>query len=399
MKFKSESGGTLTLVASALAVLAAPLLISCDYSESQSVELGSPKAGTHSAVETVIGPESVARLLSRSSFGLDQVREVWNAVRSSSDNGYDEEYLFSNLLSSPGTGVGDLLVGRIGSQEVDAPLAEAVLECAGRSSLTRGVQGFRDELASSGLQIYWPNSEVWDGKTMPVITFNPENGQERVKGFRRSVSESGKVSVEEIFVDEEFAAANPVWVVNRNEDAGYLTPKMLSDMAPARVGTRSLGDDVKTLKLKDLKPHRNYDTWLAGASEFVVKCGSLENFKAETMDELKNYSVSMSDFVVVVKRKQVGYPLRLNSVLVSDWTDQLVNCGFIMIEDDGGARTSWKCTALVKVKSKSTGVELELPYRKSDDIVWRGTLSKNYLESIHNTPVRLGDVSITFTLD
>lgn len=176
---------------------------------------------------------------------------------------------------------------------------------------------FLDALSASGLQIYWPYSEDWDGKAMPVITFNPEesSGDAYLRrqddsnvGFLREQLPNGAWIVKEVTVDEEYARNHPVWVINRNEDAAYLTPQMLDALYPERtvaVSTRSY-ENCRTLVLKEFKAHRNYDSWLAGGSEFFVKCGSLNGFTAKTEEELKLYSPSVTDMMINVKRKNVG---------------------------------------------------------------------------------------------
>ena len=166
----------------------------------------------------------------------------------------------------------------------------------------------------------------------------------------------------------------------------------------ASAQTRSYYDyDCRTLVLKEFKAHRNYDSWFAGGSEFFVKCGALNEFSAKTEEELKLYSPSVTDMMINVKRKQVGKSIRFNTVVVSEWTSQLEECVFLMIEDDGGKQTSWKASGLVKIKSKSYGFEVELPFRRNDDLVWRGKLSNNYFEKYNGKPNRFGDVSITFS--
>ena len=45
-------------------------------------------------------------MLSSLPLGTEQLREVYDAVCSSSDNGYDEEYMMADLLTVPGAGVG-----------------------------------------------------------------------------------------------------------------------------------------------------------------------------------------------------------------------------------------------------------------------------------------------------
>lgn len=125
--------------------------------------------------------------------------------------------------------------------------------------------------------------------------------------------------------------------------------------------------------------------------------GSVENFTASTEAELKLYNPQITDFMLVVKRNQVGQRIPMNIMLVSQWTDQLDNIAFLLTEDDGGTRTEWKCSAVVKVKSKSYGFDVSLPFNSRDDIVWRGELSARYLEKYDGITSRFGDVDLTFS--
>ena len=70
----------------------------------------------------------------------------------------------------------------------------------------------------------------------------------------------------------------------------------------------------------------------------------------------------------------------------------------MITEDDGGTKTEWKCTALVRVASKSYGVEINLPFNSRDDIVWRGELSNRWIEENKNRTWAFGDVELTFEL-
>ena len=154
----------------------------------------------------------------------------------------------------------------------------------------------------------------------------------------------------------------------------------------------------RTLVLHNFMMRRNYDCWFAGASEFFIKCGSVEDFTASTEAELKLYSPRITDFMLVVKRNQVGKTIPMNVVLVSQWTGQLENIAFMLTEDDGGTRSEWKCSAVVKIKSKSYGFDIALPFNSRDDIVWRGQLSAPYLEKYDGVAGRFGDVELTFSL-
>ena len=127
-----------------------------------------------------------------------------------------------------------------------------------------------------------------------------------------------------------------------------------------------------------------------------MKMGSVEDFTASTEAELRLYSPSVTDFIIVVKRSQLGKPQVFNAILVSDLTEQLTHSAFMITEDDGGTITKWDCQALVRIASKSYGIEISLPFNSRDDIVWRGQLATSWFESNSNVVGHFGDVDLTF---
>ena len=367
--------------------------------------------------QTHISLSEVSQILSSIPITQKQVREVYDAVTASSGNGYDEEYTMKNLFSAPGSGVGDKATRTAGSydQPLSRLIEEHVKSIAGtRSSVDMsvdrmGVDGFLQALEESDIQIYWPFSERHSSDRLPIITFDPEDGSEVNVGYRLIDNGDGFRHVEEVIVDEAMAEEYPVWVVNRNSAAGYSSLEMLRWEDPdwgegggdIIVNPKSLAlkrsvAGSKTLILKDFIMKRNYDSWFAGASEFFVKVGAVEDFTASTEAELRLYSPSVTDFVIVVKRSQKGQPLPFNAVLVTDWSEQMTHCAFMITEDDGGTRTTWDCTALVRVASKSYGVEMKIPFNTRDDIVWRGQLASSWFEKNNNQTAHFGDVDLTF---
>ena len=364
---------------------------------------------------TYVGLEEVAELLALIPLKSSHVNEVHDAVTSSSGNGYDEEYTMKDLFERPGAGVGDLEVrsGTIYENPLRDLIKEHVYGMAATRSADDGIDPdrFLEELMSSDIQIYWPFSDSWDGEGMPIITYDPEDGSDKNMGYRLVVNDDGSRSVESLVVDEALAEAEPVWVVNRNSDAGYATLEMLRredpdwgegggtiivrPSCPETLKTR-VEVPVKSLILKDFTMNRSYDTWFAGASEFFVKTGSVEDFTASTEAELRLYSPTITDFLIVVKRSQIGEPLPFNAMLVSDWTGQMTHCAFMITEDDGGTITEWNCTALVRIASKSYGFEIKIPFNSRDDVVWRGQLSSRWLEANSNLVGHFGDVDLTF---
>ena len=365
-----------------------------------------------------IEPKLVAAIISSIELQAEQLSEVHDAVSSSSTNGYDEEYTMKQLFENPGSGVGE--VASKSSRTYSAPLRDLICNQVKLMTATKAVsvdpEAFLDALASSDMQIYWPFSEDWDGKTMPVITFDPEDGSLNNIGYRFVSDDSGH-HLEEVVVDEEFAMAEPVWVINRNSDAGYTSLEVLRredpqwgegggaiivkpmDMPSSRVQPSQARQTVsRALILKEFTMKRNYDTWFAGASEFFVKIGYLDNFTASTEAELKIFNPLVTDCMIVVKRKYLGIPRNINVILMSDWSVQMTSSAFMITEDDGGTQTEWTCKAKVFIESKSYGVEITIPVNSKDDIVWRGELSNKWIEDNSNKAWAFGDVELTFEL-
>ena len=348
--------------------------------------------------------EGVAGIMSQLPIEAAHLAEVHDAVSSSSGNGYDEEYMLSDLFLSPGSGVGSTAETK--SSSYANPLRDLFVDylsdnLPATKSARTDVEAYVQALTESGYQIYWPYSEDWDGETFPIITFDPGYGVESNYGYEVNIGPDGARVVDSVRVDESVAAARPVWVINRNDDSAFTPLDLFVKSSSAR--TKASGDEDEeschSLKLESFKMLRNYDSWFAGASEFFVKCGAVDGFKASVIEDLTTYSPSVTDFMIVVKRRQKGKELPLDCMMLTDFTDQMDKIAFLVLEDDGGEMTSWKCEATVKYNSKSYGFDIELPIRKNDDIVWRGQLSRSWFKEGESITGRFGDVEITFKLE
>ncbi|MBR0174322.1 MAG: hypothetical protein IJQ22_02300, partial [Bacteroidales bacterium] len=328
------------------------------------------------------------------------------AVSASASNGYDEEYMMLDLLTIPGAGVGDDRTKAVkASAAYSVPIKSLIEEyfakktSASTKSGASDVQRYLDDLRDSGMQIYWPYSEEWDGETLPLVTFDPGNGAESNYAYVISPGADGYEVADSVFVDETVARERPVWVINLNDDCGSIP---LSSLISAKSWWNDEEDEdvgKYNLYIKDFTMLRQYDPWFAGASEFHVWCGGVNGFYASTEEQLKNYTPSVTDFVVVVKRSEVGKKKRFNAVLVTDFSDQLDKLAFLIVEDDGGTRTNWKCSASVKIKSKTYGFDIDIPFRTSDDVVWRGQLGATYFAKGKSIEGRFGDVKLSFALE
>lgn len=360
-----------------------------------------------SEADSLLSLQGVAKLLAVLPVESAQMAEVHDAVSASDGNGYDEEYTMRQLFDAPGSGVG-APKGETRSGGYARPLRELIREAAfatkaaGSSPVKGDPEAWLKALSDSDFQIYWPYADRWDGHSRPVVTFDPLDNSSRNEGYECQ----GDGTFKTVVVDEKMAMERPVWVVNHNSDAGYKSLELLRREDPAWgesggdlvIRSKAGENDFKTLILRSFQTKRNYDSWFTGASEFFIKCGAVEDFYATTEAELRLYSPSITDFMIVVKRNMIGQTIPFNAVLVSEWTGALQNCAFMITEDDGGSRTSWKCSAIVKYNSKSYGFDVELPLNSRDDIVWRGSLSRKYIERYSGTTGHFGDVELVLEL-
>lgn len=350
---------------------------------------------------SVVMLEDVAQLLSTLPLGVEQMMEVQDATGASAGNGYDEEYRMRDLFVSPGRGVGE--ASETKAQKYGRPLRDLLREALATKASGTGIgasDGWLDSLALSDVQIFWPGASAWDGNQLPIITYDPGDGASQNEGYELLPDGSTR----KVMVDEPMAAERPVWVVNRNSDADYKSLELLRREDPSwgqgggGLIVKGEEEELRTLVLRSFKALRQYDSWFCGASEFWIKIGAVEDFTAATEPELRLYQPSITDFMLVVRRNQVGLELPVQAILVSEWTQQLSSAAYMMLEDDGGSQTTWKCAAVVKYNSKSYGFELEIPLNSRDDIVWRGALTHAFIEKNSGQPIRFGDVELVLEL-
>lgn len=383
-------------------LLCALAFASCD---GQKIQLDIPEDG-----QELFSLSDVAKILSDLPLEAEHLDEVYDAVSASSGHGYDEEYRLTELFTAPGAGVGD-------SQQTRAtkaagyrtPLRDLLTDyLAGKYGTKAGaadVERYINALSESDMQIYWPYSEEWDGKSFPIVTFDPGYGAESNYGYEVRIDAGGAHVVDSVIVTEQVAMERPVWVINRNGDAAFTPLELFEEpLTKAGKGKETPVGKEYILSIKDFKMLRNYDSWFGGASEFFIKTGAVDGFKATKDEDLKQYSPSLTDLMIVVKRSQVGRKIPFNAILLTNFTEQMEKIAFMVIEDDGGTTTSWKCSAVVKYNSKQYGFELEIPYKDKDDIVWRGQLTRNYFKDLFEKgggtlTGRLGDVEVTFALE
>ena len=272
----------------------------------------------------------VAKILSDLPLETEHLDEVFDAVSSSSGHGYDEEYRLTELFTAPGAGVGDSPQTRATKAAgYKTPLRDLLSDyLANRYGTKAGaadVERYINALSESDMQIYWPYSEEWDGKSFPIVTFDPGYGAESNYGYEVRIDAQGAHVVDSVIVTEQVAMERPVWVINRNGDAAFTPLELFEEPIPTKGGKDKTPVDEKEFifSIKDFKMLRNYDSWFGGASEFFIKTGAVDGFKTTKDEDLKNYSPSLTDLMIVVKRSQVGKKIPFNAILLSNFTEQM----------------------------------------------------------------------------
>ena len=203
-------------------VFAAAVLMGCSGFENATVP------GASSSVSL----SEVARIFSELPLEPGHLGEVYNAVCSSSGNGYDEEYMMKDLFTAPGSGVGDDGTPTKAASYAK-PLRSLMEEYLRSNPPTRAggividVDEYIAALTASDVQLYWPYSDSWDGSSFPVITIDPGTDAVVNEGYEITPLPDGTHNVKRVIIDEQTARTRPVWVVNRNDDSAFTSLEML----------------------------------------------------------------------------------------------------------------------------------------------------------------------------
>lgn len=340
--------------------------------------------------------QEVATLLTEIPLDEALCAEVNTAAAAALGYGLDENYLFREVFGSQE----NKITTRSGRSSI---LAERLKDLAQnknqlRSTDANETDGLVTELGNSNIQIYWPYSDDWDGVTMPVITFAPEDKtKESNIGYKQVIQNDGSIKIETIIIDEEYAENNPVWVINYNETAYDEYPAFAKGETVNKniayntanvdiTNTRAVGDPVYTVNLGKFMSSKNYDSWFDGGSEFEIQMGALDVFTIASASDLSINNVKVTSVRVNRSRKDIKKKrwATMNSVLTSNWLKEENNAGFMIHERDQGGTKNWETDLSVKWAGKDYSFKAKIPYGSGDDIIYRTTYSRNFIFSTNN---------------
>lgn len=400
------------------------LLSSCAKDDKQTIEV-SPQ----SEMPNVVSPEQVAKMLLAVEIDDDVVREVFQATQISVDLGMDESYRFAEILDPNNTKICNAAqLTRSGTSRILGDRLKNTL--ATRASLNKK-EHIVDLalLEKSDVQIDWPYSENWDQKTTPVVAYVPDGiedaedyNPEYIWAYKQITRPDGTTQLDSLYINEEYAIENPVWIVNTNEIRYKELPELSMGIRVAENGIcypekeliaqpvpdlvlgktpivwnpdpkpsrpilpKPTQKKVYTVYLGKFMASRQYDSWISGASEFVIQTGSINDFNLTDPDALMSLSPAITKYCIKIKRKDIKnkHWFEIHSVMASNWSENELSAAFMIHEDDGGGRRDQKFDIGLKIGSKTYGFNFSLFWKKRDDMVGNKVYKRDYIFSSNN---------------
>lgn len=340
---------------------------------------------------------TVADILVQLPLNEENVSEVHSAVTSSLNYGIDEDYYFREILDNSKY---SKIVSKSASTRNEFSSLGELMKKYVLSASTRTEKNDEidlNSLAESDIQIYWPYSENWDGKSMPVITFTPEDeNQEWNYGYIKNGEK-----IDTIIINEDYAEQHPVWIISKSDisydnlpefsknefiknDISFLTTEdSKTKNEPLLMASSS--SNVYTVYLGQIKSTKQYDSIWAGGSEFIFQMGSASNYQFSN-GSLISFNPLVTHHRICVSRKKIRKKrwVNVNQPIVPDWIPNLTDVAFLLIEDDGGSNKNITQNLAIALKDKNVDFNVTLTLKSHDELIHKNTYSHNYIFSDNN---------------
>lgn len=246
--------------------------------------------------------------------------------------------------------------------------------------------GLEDNNFYGESQIYWINSQEWNGSEIPVVVFITSNMDEKTDSAIGYKLVNGNLV--EVMVNENYTEKNATLIINFNEHPYTKLPYFKNGEFTNSEGltwikrTNYTGEIPSSLKVnpwddpsKIYKTNLfifqtnevQYDYWWAGGSEFVFANKFIKSwfiFSAETDQSPKALYFTRDEIDNAAGRY-------CNSVINSDWQSQSDNMKIKIYEEDGGSIVNVDATVDLKIAGYSLiPIAAEFKLNSWDDDVY-----------------------------
>lgn len=371
------------------------LMASCSNDDLENASLPDVMSKTKSA-ENTVELSTVAQLLASIEIDQSVMNEVKAGVQRSRKYGLDEEYRFTDMLKPS--------LSKIQRSSVSSLLLQKMTDALNvkQEQLKSGIStsDFLNYLSDNDIQIYWPYSKNWDGKTKPVITYLQEDD----KNYRVGYLLNEESHIDTINLDKEFVKNNPVWIINRNntpynelpdfENGEYVNKDgvfFYSEVAKQWLNkinseARSLSVNVpgevpgNAVYIGSINSISNHDGALADGPEFdFIWChqGVPISLSQSPSPLVNRYRINMSE-------EEVGSAKQIDLCIQPNWTTQQTTNALIVIEKDGGKDKKGNVTLSYDYWGKELSTVVSYKYERRDDFVFEKIFKREDIFSDKN---------------
>jgi hypothetical protein len=373
------------------------LLSSCEN------ELKEPLNYKENLSEEVVKLKITSQLLSEIAIDENIVMEVKEGIETNLSYGLDEELRFKEVLQPQSSKIS------IRSSNHQSKLANAIRDVFNNSTiqLRTSINGedFSGELeefvCENNIQIYWPYSENWNGKELPVIAYNPMSDDvTEIMAYRYHNESKGISRLDSLVIDEEYAMEHPVWIINKNEfdyddipdfkdgeiekNGVIYVSKSLANPNDNKIKTETRAASSVFL-LGTITAREQHDSWVNGGSEFdFVWAYIVPNSYTQCDQKRIRKCISRSD-IKKGRTHSINLPLNVN------WTEPQLTNGLMVTETDNCVRTGnmeWYCYLELYKDNKQSRVFNCFYYGKCDELIhtgvyWRSNVTSRYYNQKH----------------
>lgn len=256
------------------------------------------------------------------------------------------------------------------------------------------------------LQLYWPYSEDWDGKTTPVVAYAPKSlSTLNTEGF---IYVNGNFKT--VTVDEAYCMTHPVWIITESETPYSLLPNLAHGEVVSPDGTLystnidttvasptvvispdslicSESGIITTMYLGYVRAEKQHDSLFAGGSEFMFKIAYLKNGTLTCEADTSKCIPDLSKTKISFTRKDIRKKRQkdLKSIAVSSWPKNIENIVMTLIEEDGGSeKEKFESSITLTWRDKKYGIDVSIPYCYLDDFLGSRTYAREFVVSSNN---------------